>query len=207
LIINTDQKDALNELINIGFGRAANALSILVRTRVILQAPEAEVYTVPEIKRAFSIFGESDIGSVYQVFTGSISGTMALLMDLESATALVDLAHRSKISMRKIKESDQEDLAEIGNILLNAFCGSFANLLNLSVTYSTPQYYQSPAGGQVDFLTKKQQEIQYAVVVKVRFHLVEGSVEGYVIILMGVSSLEALFSAIQRELLNSLQYS
>jgi chemotaxis protein CheC len=199
MLINQDQKDALSELINIGFGRAANALSILVRTRVILQAPEADVYPVSEIKNAFSIFGAGDIGSVYQVFRGSISGTMALLMDLDSAAALVDMTQGEKVSPRKIDKSDREDLAEIGNILLNAFCGSFSNLLSLSVTYSTPEYYQSPVEGQVDFLTKNEQEIQYAVVVKVRFHLVEGSVEGYVIILMGVPSLEALFSAIQRE--------
>jgi chemotaxis protein CheC len=43
MILNSLELDALSELINIGFGRAASALSALVGQRVLLEAPQVNI--------------------------------------------------------------------------------------------------------------------------------------------------------------------
>ncbi len=193
------QRDALSELINMGFGRAANALSLMVKKRVILQAPEANVYPISQLRQAFSFFQDLDFSTVHQPFQGGISGEMALLIDNDSAAGLVDMVKHEKVNKRALSDADREDLIEIGNILLNAFCGSFGNFLNLSITFSIPHYYQVGVDNLLDTLVGTRKDIQYAVVVKVHFNLAEGSVDGYVVILMGLASLQELFSSMNAE--------
>lgn len=193
MVLSKIQQDALSEIINMGFGRAANALSILVKKRVVLQTPEANVFPIAELHKAFSIFGNQGITTIRQSFYGGISGDMALLIENQSATGLIDMVRESELVKRSITEQDQNDLLEIGNILLNAFCGSFGNFLNISIVFSIPEFYQGDIQNVIDTLMGESKEIQYAVVVKVHFNLAQGSVEGYVVILMGLSSLEGLF--------------
>lgn len=199
MILSKVQRDALSEIINLGFGRAANALSILVKKRVVLQTPEADVFPISQLAQAFSIFEGRKISTVHQAFHGGISGDMALLIESESATGLIDMVRQDTVVKRQITKSDQDDLLEIGNILLNAFCGSFGNFLNLSVTFSIPSLYQVTVDELIQKLLGNNSEIQYAVVVKVHFNLAQGSVEGYVVILMGLSSLEELFRSMSEQ--------
>lgn len=199
MILTKVQQDALSEIINMGFGRAANALSILVKKRVVLQTPEANVYPIEQLHEAFSIFESRQITTVRQSFRGGISGDMALLIENESATGLIDMVRQEEIIRRPINARDQEDLIEIGNILLNAFCGSFGNFLNISITFSTPQLYQVVVDDLIHTLMGERKDIQFAVVVKVHFNLAQGTVEGYVVILMGLSSLEELFRSMVTE--------
>ncbi len=199
MILSKVQRDALSEIINMGFGRAANALSILVKKRVVLQTPEANVFPVEQLRQAFTIFEDRKISTVHQSFQGGISGDMALLIDNESAAGLIDMVRHEEVTKRSVSEQDREDLMEIGNILLNAFCGSFGNFLNLSITFSIPHLYQASVDDLIQTLTGDRKDIQYAVVVKVHFNLAQGSVEGYVVILMGLQSLEELFHSLVTE--------
>jgi chemotaxis protein CheC len=199
VILSKTQKDALSEIINMGFGRAANALSILVKKRVVLQTPEANVFPISQLGQAFSVFEGRRISTVHQAFQGGITGDMALLIESESATGLIDMVRQDMVVKRQLNNSDQEDLLEIGNILLNAFCGSFGNFLSLSVTFSIPTLYQVTVDELMQTLLGNNKEIQYAVVVKVHFNLAQGSVEGYVVILMGLSSLEELFRSMTEQ--------
>ena len=200
MILTAVQQDALSEIINLGFGRAANALSILVKKRVVLKTPEANIFPIEQLHQAFTVFEHQEVTTVRQSFQGGISGDMALLIENESAAGLINMVRQEDVTKRSLSEQDQKDLIEIGNILLNAFCGSFGNFLNISIMFSIPQLYQADIHEVIDLLLgENQQEIQFAVVVKVHFNLAQGSVEGYVVILMGLSSLEELFRAMITE--------
>jgi chemotaxis protein CheC len=199
MILTVDEKDALSELINIGFGRAANALSILVGQRVLLEAPDVDIYPLDQMTNALFPLLNRNITTIHQVFTGTLAGDLMLIMDLESAAVLVDLLNGGTGNVRTMTASDKETLVETGNILLSAFCGSFGNLLRVHLSFAVPDIRLESIQEMLTSLMIGNQEIQYALIVRIHFRLLTGTVDGYVIIVMGVHSLEALISSMKTE--------
>jgi chemotaxis protein CheC len=90
-------------------------------------------------------------------------------------------------------------LVETGNILLNAFMGSFGNLLRVHITFTVPHLRQEYLREILTTLGSNNQDIEYALVVRIQFHLTQGDISGYVIIVMGISSIETLVHAMRAE--------
>lgn len=199
MYMNTAQQDALGEIINIGFGRAANALSMLVSQRVLLEAPEVELYPTSELLQALSGLTDREIINVHQVFRGTLAGDAMLLIDSQSATVLVDMLSGGPGDPHPLTAADREALVEAGNILLSAFIGSFGNLLKVHITFTVPHLQLESLTNMLNTLTIDNREVEFALVVRIRFRLAQGDVSGYVMIVMGVQSLEALFEAMKVE--------
>jgi chemotaxis protein CheC len=195
--ITTQQKDALCELINIGFGRAASALSILVGQRVLIEAPQVDLYPLTDLDGVLVSLATDEITSVHQVFVGQITGTAMLLMDTRSATVLADMLIGGAGQPHSITEEDRETIQEAGNILLNAFTGSFGNLLQVHISFAVPRVHYNTLRNMLNSLLINQHELEYALVVQVNFQLTGGSVSGYMVIVMGIHSLSALLEAMR----------
>jgi chemotaxis protein CheC len=197
MLLTNTQKDALSELINIGFGRAAGALSILVGQRVIIQAPEVSMYPIDSLEQALAELVGQDVTTVHQVFSGKVCGDAMLLMDANSATILVDLLSGGKGIPHQLDEGDREALGETGNILLNAFIGSFGNLLKVHISFTVPQLRIESLHNMLRTLLIDNEDVEYALIVRVHFLLAGGDVSGYVVIVMGIASMDALFESMQ----------
>lgn len=195
--INEQQRDALTELINIGFGRAASALSILVGQRVKIEAPNVDLYPLDTISGVLKTLSVGEITSVHQVFTGRISGAAMLLMDSHSTAALLDLLSGGSGEERELLAADREAMQETGNILLNAFTGSFGNLLQVHISFAVPHVNYTSLQDMFRSLLVEQKTLEYALVVRVNFTVTQGNVSGYVIIVMGIESMEALLEAMR----------
>lgn len=61
------QEDALTEVINIGFGRAAASLSKLTGQRVQLEAPHITMCPIDELSDRLRPMIQSDVASVHQI--------------------------------------------------------------------------------------------------------------------------------------------
>lgn len=191
------EKDALTELINIGFGRSASALSMLVGQRVTLEAPDVGIYPIEKLEEGLVGVSLGDITSVHQVFNGRLCGNAMLLFNNESATTLVDLLAGGEGVPHDLSEGDKEALIETGNILLNAFIGSFGNLLKVHVTFAVPSLRLDSLRKMISSLMVDSQNLEVALVVRIHFWLTKGNVRGFVVIIMGVQSLDALFDAMR----------
>jgi chemotaxis protein CheC len=199
MILNPIELDALSELINIGFGRAASALSTLVGQRVLLEAPQVNIYPVKELGVTLAALGNKEITNVHQMFDGKLSGDAMLLMDADSASILLDLLSGGSGIARPLTAGDREALVETGNILLNAFIGSFGNLLRVHLTFAVPLLKLESVGDMLSALTMGQRDLEYGLVVKIRFRLTHGDVSGFMVIVMGLQSLESLVGAMRSE--------
>lgn len=196
--LTDQQKDALCELINIGFGRAASALSILVGQRVIIEAPFVNLYPLKDMDEVLGTLADGELTSVHQVFSGRISGTAILLMDSNSSSSLTDLLSGGNGQPRdEVSEADRAAMEETGNILLNAFTGSFGNLLQVHISFTVPQVRYLSLNNMINTLMIDQRELEYALVVRVNFQLTEGNVNGYVLIVMGIQSMEMLIDSMR----------
>jgi len=197
MLLTDEQKDALTELVNIAFSRTAAALSDLTGHRVSLNVPKVAIHPITELHTALSEFVLGEIASVHQIFSGPVSGDAILMLNYEGANSLIDLLTGENQGSGRMDVSGQEVLMETGNILLNACLGVFGNLLKVHVTFSVPRLHLEELNSMLDSLVIGQEELRYALIIYTTFQIKESSVTGYLIIVLGVASLDRLLHAVE----------
>ena len=192
------QQDALVELINIGFGRAAASLSKLTGHRVQLQVPEITMCPIEQMATHLRPLLQNEaVASVHQIFSGPVEGDALLVLDQSSAAILKELLTNEPALPLEIDRSAREVLTEIGNILLNACLGTFGNLLKVQVSFSVPHLALETLEGIVGSIAVGRQGLRYALIVHAAFRLRDSSLTGYLVIVLGVASIERLIRALE----------
>lgn len=197
MLISPSQKDALGELVNIGFGRAGASLSSLLRQRVQLSAPDVSIHMLADLQEQLNL-DTLEVATVHQIFSGQLNGDALLILDTEAASSLIGLLTDETPRSQQLTPSDREALVEVGNILLNAFVGSFGNLLKVHVTFTVPRLRIEAVSDLLNTLSIGQQGIRYALLVQTRFLVLEGQIEGFVALVMGIESLDKFFDAMEK---------
>ncbi|MEN9938306.1 MAG: hypothetical protein RLZZ387_4885 [Chloroflexota bacterium] len=197
-MLNDEQRDALIETLNIATGRTASSLSQITGERVFLDVPQISVYPLAELAPALGAFVRGDVATVHQIFSGPVAGDAFLLLDYESAVALVDLMTGERVRSKRLNASAREVLTEIGNILLNACLGVFGDLLNVRVTFSVPRLHLDDLTGLIQSISIDETDLQFGLVVHTNFRLRDNAVSGYLVIVLGVASLDQLIQAVER---------
>lgn len=191
------QQDALIELLNIGFGRAAASLSELTGHRVVLEVPQVSVHPISDLEKALSPVVRGEVASVHQIFSGPVSGDALLILDYAAAGTLKELLTNEPPLPLPLDASAREVLTEIGNILLNACLGTFGNLLQVQVSFSVPQLNLETLTEVLRSLIVNREGLRYALVVHAGFRLRDAEVTGYLVIVLSVASLDRLIRAVE----------
>src|SRR5215213_1150 len=191
------QEDALIELLNIGFGRAASSLSQLTGHRVLLEVPHVTIHPIEELAESLERVIHTEIASVHQIFTGPVAGDALLILDSSGAAILKELLTNEPALPLAIDASAREVITEVGNILLNACLGTFGNLLKVQVSFSVPHLNLESLGAILESLRICQEGVKYALVVHAGFKLRDAEVRGYLIIVLSVASLDRLIRAVE----------
>ena len=191
------QQDAVTELINIAFSRAAASLSDLTKCRVDLEVPEVSVHKVAEIADSVGRFVKGDVATVHQVFTGPVAGDAFLLLNFDGAVHLVDLLTDTRSSGGTLGASAREVITEVGNILMNACLGVFGNLLQVRFTFSVPKLSLDDLSFMVQSLVIANDALQHALVVGARFRIRDSEVTGCLILVLGIASFELFLKAVE----------
>ncbi|MFZ5948788.1 MAG: chemotaxis protein CheC [Stygiobacter sp.] len=197
MILSNEQKDSITELINISFSKAAASLSELTGHRVLLSVPEIDILKIDDIEISLSkyIFGE--ISTVHQIFNGPISGDALLLLDKQSAKLLVNLLVDDTNYSEDFDISTQEVIVEVGNILLNACLGVFGNLLKVQFKFSVPILHVQSLENMLKSIVLEKEELRYAMIVFMEFKLRDSNIKGFLIIVLGVTSLDKFLKQVQ----------
>lgn len=191
------QRDALVELLNIGFGRAAASLSQLTGHRVLLEVPQVSVHPVSELNSALRTLVSEQVASVHQIFSGPVGGDALLVLDHHAAGMLKELLTDEAALPLPLDASAREVLTEVGNILLNACLGTFGNLLHVQVSFSVPQLSLDTLNAVLQSLLVNRESVRYALVVHAGFRLRDAEVTGYLVIVLSVASLDRLIRAVE----------
>ena len=191
------QQDALIELLNIGFGRAAASLSQLTGHRVLLEVPQVTIHPIDEVSESLERMIRTDVASVHQIFSGPVGGDALLILDQLGASMLKELLTNEPALPLSIDASAREVLTEVGNILVNACLGTFGNLLKVQVTFSVPQLSLESLGAILETLRVNQEGMKYALVVQAGFKLRDNEVRGFLVIVLSVASLDRLLRAVE----------
>jgi chemotaxis protein CheC len=191
------QTDALTELINIGYARAAAALSDLTSHRISLEVPEVAIHTISAITQKLQTVIKGEVASVNQVFFGNILGNGILLLDREAALLLNRLL-TDRPTASGFDGAAREVITEVGNIVLNACLGAFGNLLKIQVSFTVPSLHIESVQNVLRTLTVEDQRLEYALIIHTCFHLRASDVRGYLVIIFGVTSLATLLSELKK---------
>jgi chemotaxis protein CheC len=191
------QQDALIELLNIGFGRAAASLSELTGHRVVLEVPEVSIHPIAELKPVLSRVTTEEVASVHQIFSGPVAGDALLILNHSAAGMLKQLLTDEPALPLVVDASAREVLTEVGNILLNACLGTFGNLLKVQVSFSVPHLNLDTLHGVLESLMINRETLRYALLVHAGFRLRDAEVRGMLVIVLSVASLDKLIRAVE----------
>ena len=205
MTLTESQRDALVELLNIGFGRAGAALSKLTGQRILLEVPEVAVHPVAQLDASLGRVTATKVASVHQVFAGPVGGDALLILDPVAASTLKELLTDEPALPLELDASSREVLTEVGNILLNACIGTFGNLLQVPVSFSVPDIDVSSLRSVLEKVMTSGDAMRYALVVTAGFRLRDAEVTGYVVIILTVQSLTRLLLAVEQWVLRQEQ--
>lgn len=197
MILTEKQKDALTEVINIAFSRSANSLSELTGDRILLDPPKVDILPIEEVSKSLGKELKGEVATVHQIFTGSFSGDALLLLDYQGAVKLVNIVSGEELEIDYLTPSLKEVLIEMGNILLNACLGMFGNLLKTQIIFSMPKLHLDELHALLDTLIIIQEELKYALIAMTKFKIKDSSINGYLVIILGVASLEKLLESLE----------
>lgn len=197
-LMTQQQYDTLSELVNVGIGRAAGMLNIMLDQYVRLMVPHVNVFELADFQQEMRALGQDHVSAVRLSFRGPFSGTTSLVFPPDSAVKLVDV-----ISGEVRLNSDMDSvrigtLSEIGNIVINGVMGSVANMLAQPLDYTVPTYIEN----SMDILLNTHQATQTmdptVILAQARFEVESLQVHGSVLIWFELGSFDALLAAIDR---------
>lgn len=141
--ISEEEKEILQEIMNIAFGKAAADLAEVINIYVVLSVPHIEMLRAQELPEYLKsqISNYDRISIVEQNFWGDFKGSAFLVFKASAGRELIAIFGDDSESfcMESADALEKETLMEIGNILIGACVGKLAELLKDSVTYSPPR--------------------------------------------------------------------
>ncbi len=137
------QQDIIQELVNIGCGKAAGALCRMTGSSVDLSAPVIIALNECELAEYAETFSARSHDVVSMEFHGSLSGKTMLLLLEESADNLAALLTLDMNLPGLDPDMRADALRETGNVVLVSIVGSLANALGLRLSYDFLQYGRS----------------------------------------------------------------
>jgi chemotaxis protein CheC len=183
------ERDALAELSNIAMARAATSLRQMIQTEVLLSVPSVEIMSPDAAARAVAQPGNLNLVAVRQDFSGPFSGRALLIFPEATSLELVRAVTGQQLALEDIIDLEDEALAETGNVILNSWVATLANMLKKSLTMSLPVVIRRDQGHIFENPSRKDSVILF---LHIRFEIRERKIGGYVALMMDVPSIEEL---------------
>jgi chemotaxis protein CheC len=196
-VIFDEEKDILQEIMNIAFGQAAAELAALINIHVILSVPYIKIlraahlpeYIVSEVR------DYGNISIIEQNYWGKFKGTAYLIFPSAAGKELISIMDDGGGNMpwgfESIDVLEREVLMEIGNILIGACTGKITELLKDVVTYSPPRVIIKDHPHNVIPGGLFNPDLS-AIVMKTVFTFSGGKVNGYLFMVIGQDSISWL---------------
>lgn len=194
---------ALQEIINISFGRASASLAELLNAYVALNVPHVQEITQSQVFEVLEqrVGIDKDVTVVQQSFTGDFEGEVLLAVPANAGSRAIKMLGQGNDFAPDLPktELEAEVFLEIGNIVIGACMGQFAELLNTSLSYEVPEILltkSSIADLRQDESNKDVKAL--ALLIKTDFQLGEEALSGFLFILFGQRWFNMVYLALDK---------
>lgn len=194
------EKDALQEIMNIGFGRAAADLAEIINLHVILSVPHIAVLQSEEVISYIhnQIPDTTDMSMITQFFSGRFNGGSFLVFPHGEGRKLLRIFDGEMALLGENYDIDvleKETLVEVGNIIIGACVGKIAEMLGDVVTYAPPRFFsQDQIFETLDDVLNASDS--FAILFKTVFNFEQYNVSGYLFLVSQQSIMPWLKQAI-----------
>jgi chemotaxis protein CheC len=182
------EQDALAELSNMAMARAANSLRQMIKHQVELSVPRVEIVSKEAATRLIAKPTNATLVAIRQDFTGAFSGRALLIFPESSSLELVRVVVGSQLPLEDIVNLEDEALAETGNIILNSWVATIANLLKSGLKMSLPTVVR----GDSSQMFKSDESQSLVLFLHIKFEISTKEIRGYVALIMDIPSVEGL---------------
>ena len=181
--LGEDQRDVLQELMNISMGQAANELAKLIETKITLSIPHIITVTPEQFA---DIFSSNDRNwFTRQSFLGSLRGEVITLLSKSGADTMASLMD---YELPLDDATTEELMLELANILAGACLKGFAEQLELKANLSMPTSYTPSMESASQFRWGS------ALLMEVEFKVEKSMFGSKVLICLEEQSIESLIS-------------
>ena len=185
-IFSDEEKDILQEIMNIAFGSATADLAEVIDIFVELSVPQIHLIHIGELpdflKNTIQAYDETVI--VDQKFWGDFNGSGLLVLPARATKEMLMILgdKESEVALTETMATlEKEALVEIGNILIGACVGKISELLDTFATYSPPRIING-SNDQNSFI-KSFDPLQIAIVLKTIFKFEHKDLSGLLLLL------------------------
>lgn len=194
-LLTQDQKDALQEIANIGMGQAGASIAKVLGEFVQLSIPRVLIVPPEEITTALAwTIGENSVSAVRQAFHSAMRGEAIVIYGEQRCNDLADLmGYEDELD----HAGELELLLDVSNILVGACLGGIAEQLDMSIGFSAPSLMADSIALK-DLLQASDISWHTALLVEVNFRLEERSFACHLVMLMPDSEVTALAAALDR---------
>lgn len=196
LRLNEFQLSVLREIGNIGAGHAATALSVLMQKEIDMQVPNVHIVSLQAIDEVIG-GAEQLVMGVFLRVEGEISGSMFLMLRLESAKFLLQILIGDNRQDDEFSEMDLSVFMEIGNILGGSYLSALSDFTNKQMHASVPAVAIDMAGAILGVgLMHIGQYSDTALLVDTEFWQGNHNVDSHFFFLPDPGSVETIFKSL-----------
>lgn len=146
------------------------------------------------------------VSAVSQRFEGPFTGEAMLVFPEVRSLELVRSLLKVDVPLDTLTDLEQEALMEVGNIILNACLGSISNVLGEPINCAMPTFRKRETQALLDDEGSETSSGTHSVlmILHVQFVLRQNDIDGYVLFVMDLESIQMLRELVRRFLDNSL---
>ncbi len=197
--LTQDRREALQEMINIGFGRSIASLAELLHVHIILSVPDVQVVQARQLADLFldTFAGQDELCLVQQTFQGQFFGEAVLVMPGGAGRHLMimlgeEAGFQPDLDMGKL---EMEALLEIGNVVIGACLGQFADLLQTTLSFNPPTLTVETSSSH-QYLGEMSAQTGEALLIKTNFLVQQRELTGYLLVFLHQKCLQWLFQEV-----------
>ena len=205
-LLSPEQVDFLTEMMNVGAGNAATALTQVLQCRVDLVLPRVFVTTdVQEL----SILDSPSLPVVCarMSMVGDASGGLFFIVPEKQKNDLICLAEQAMTENSQSRRAgatnqEQDDLklsviAEIGNIVAGVYLTAVHDFCRLNIYHTVPTVATDMVQALLDeSLVRVSRQVQHIIVVENEFMVEEKRIRTVLVMIPSMESISTLFNSI-----------
>jgi chemotaxis protein CheC len=181
IILDEDQKDCLQELMNIAYGFATASISQILDKFATLSIPKINTISSKELNEYLNqkLHSNKQYYISNQLVNGNLSGENIFLIDEDSG---YNLAKEFDLEDDEIDENEIKDIVlEITNILSSATSGKLASLINATVSFNSPHITKIESLDQFD--KRFESEYAHVIIIATELNFKDQNIKGELMIL------------------------
>lgn len=194
-ILSEEQRDALQEVANIGMGQAGASIATILDEFVQLSIPRILILRPEEIGEAIgTAVGGGAVSAVRQAFHGHLRGEAIVIYGHQRCN---DLAELMGYEADLDPATEHELLLDVTNVLVGACLGGIAEQLKTDVGFSAPSVAADRVSA-ADLIRAEEVKSTCALFLEVNFKLEQRSFACHLIMLMPEAEIVSVGAAVDR---------